>query len=279
MGTSRSLFSSEAVGVCLATLLPDPMATCEAADLQQTVEAAAGAGFTQASVWEWHAAKTGVEATRGMVDAAGLKVRALETAIPWSAGPETAMRKSERALDIAEALGADILLASANPSPLDVGLASEGFAALCERANGRGMTVVVEFIPFRTIGDLATTWAIIEAAGAPNGGILLDMMHWHYQTGGPDLSLLETIPGAHVPYVQVCDAPPGLDEDSYMTAAVSARPLPGEGVVDIGSLLDVLARIGADPYFAFEGFSTELLDQGPAAMAERLRAAAQTLFA
>jgi hypothetical protein len=66
--------------------------------------------------------------------------------------------------------------------------------------------------------------------------------------------------------------------DDYMTAAVTARPLPGDGIVDIGSLLDVLGTSGADPYFAFEVFSTTLVNEGPAFMAGRLRAAAETLF-
>jgi sugar phosphate isomerase/epimerase len=277
MGSSGSVFKSDDVGVCLATLLPDPM-VCDAADLARVANGAAEGGFRWVSFWVSHGSSIGLDASAAILADAGVRVRAVEGIVPWSSGPDAALRHADRALEMNVTLGADILLAAANPSTLDLAAAAEGFAALCGRAQDYGVRVVIEFIPFRTIGDLATTWQIVQRSGADNGGILLDMMHWQYQEGGPDLELLRTIPGAHLPYVQVCDAPARAPAEDYLSVAVSGRPLPGDGITDIASLLEGLIATGADPYFAFEVFNTEMAGDGPAAMAVNLRTAADRLF-
>lgn len=71
-----------------------------------------------------------------------------------------------------------------------------------------------------------------------------------------------------------CDAagPVPAPED-YVAAAVSRRPLPGDGEVDIPGAMSVLEAAGADPFFAMEVFNCGLLARGPQYMARRLRAA------
>jgi sugar phosphate isomerase/epimerase len=63
-----------------------------------------------------------------------------------------------------------------------------------------------------------------------------------------------------------------------MQMATSARPLPGEGVVDIPALLAALADADADPFFAYEQFNAELASAGVGTMARRLRANARSVF-
>ena len=107
------------------------------------------------------------------------------------------------------------------------------------------------------------------------------MLHWQRQPGGPNLELLREIPGDRIPYVQLCDAPataPGSGEE-YLAAALSARPLPGDGVVDIPAVLEALVTIDADPFFAYEQFNTELARSGPDVMARRIMENAQQIFA
>ena len=79
--------------------------------------------------------------------------------------------------------------------------------------------------------------------------------------------------------MQVCDAAPGPSgTHDYLTEALTARPAPGQGCVDIAALLGVLAEIDADPYFALEVFNGELAARGPSAMAAELRRATRTVF-
>jgi sugar phosphate isomerase/epimerase len=205
----------------------------------------------------------------------------LEGIGPWMDGPDAvAAGEVDENFELASTFGAEIVLASVQSPTLDLTRATEGFAALCERAAARGMRPALEFIPCRVVPDLATAWEIVRGSGAENGGILIDCMHWHYQPGGPDFDLLRRIPGKHIPFVQVCDAPPGPAPapEEYIHRAVTARALPGEGVVDIDRIVATLAASGAEPYVAYEVFNLELAKQGPDVMAQRLREVADTRF-
>jgi sugar phosphate isomerase/epimerase len=271
-------YRADAVGMCPATLLPEPM-TCDADGLREIAGASAGAGFPTFSLWSFYATNNGVDTARMMFDDAGVAVRAVEAATQWTEGPEAAVADADLQLDVASAFGADLLLACTMAPTMDAARATEGFAALCERASEHGVRVAIEFLPWSAVPDLATTWQLVQESGAANGGIVIDMMHWQRQPGGPNLELLRQIPGDRIPYVQVCDAAPNpSDTGDYLTEALTARPAPGQGCVDIAALLGVLAEIDADPYFALEVFNAELAARGAPAMADELRRATRTLF-
>ncbi len=271
-------FRADAVGMCPATLLPEPM-TCDAAGLREIAGASAGAGFPTLSLWSFYATGNGVDTARAVFDDAGVTVRAVEAATQWTEGPEAAIADAEQQLDVASAFGADLLLACTMAPTMDTARATEGFAALCERASEHGARVAVEFLPWSAVSDLATTWRLVQESGATNGGIVIDMMHWQRQPGGPNLELLRQIPGERIHYVQVCDAAPGTSgPGDYLTEALTARPVPGQGCVDIAALLGALAEIDADPYFALEVFNAELAARGASTMAAELRRATRTVF-
>jgi sugar phosphate isomerase/epimerase len=271
-------FRAEAVGMCPATLLPEPM-TCDAAGLHDIAGASAGAGFPTLSLWSFYATGNGVDTARTVFDDAGVTVRAVEAATQWTEGPEAAIADAEQQLDVASAFGADLLLACTMAPTMDATRATEGFAALCERASEHGARVAIEFLPWSAVSDLATTWRLVRESGATNGGIVIDMMHWQRQPGGPNLELLRQIPGDRIHYVQVCDAAPGSPgSGDYLTEALTARRVPGQGCVDIAALLGALAEIDADPYFALEVFNAELAARGASAMAAELRRATRTVF-
>ena len=96
------------------------------------------------------------------------------------------------------------------------------------------------------------------------------LWHWQRQPGGPDFELLSRIPGERIHYVQVCDATDSPQPDLF-AEAMSARVLPGDGVVDVKALVDALRGIGADPYIAAEVFNAGLAARGPAVMAAAVR--------
>jgi sugar phosphate isomerase/epimerase len=278
---AASKYSADAVGICPGTLLAD-RATRDAAAIEVVTRAAAGAGFQSMAVWSFWVNRYGVEETRALVDDAGLTVRAVEAVLEWGNGPDAARKEVQMHLDIASALGANVLQAAIlSPTLETLPHAVEGFAALCERARAHDVNVSIEFVPWMAIPDLETAWRVVRESGAPNGGICVDMMHWQRQPGGPNFELLREIPGDRIFYAQVCDAGPTPTEsaDAYLAEALSARPLPGEGVVDIGALLEVLGDIGADPYFAFETFNTEVARAGPDVMAAKLRDTLSPWFA
>jgi sugar phosphate isomerase/epimerase len=238
------------VGICLATLLPDPM-RAGPDDLAAAAEAAAAAGATHTSVWGFQLP------VLGGVDRFGLRLSVIEAVTSWAAGPTEAARAEIEAMVAAGAeAGATKVVTVCMEPALDEAAASEGLAMVAEVAAAAGMQACVEFLPWSGIPDLATAWRLVEPVG-PHAGILLDTWHWQRQPGGPAPDLLATIPGERIGFVQLCDAAPG--DGRSMDEAMAGRLLPGDGVVDFGAVATALHAIGADPVVATEVFNPALL--------------------
>ena len=274
-----SRFDADQVGICLATLHFDERQLV-AADVERLTRVAAAAGFPSLALKVNWVRTYGVDATRALLDEVGLTAGALESAMTWPDGPEAAVEQGDPLLDVASALGAGVLHAATLAVELDSARATEGFAALCERARAHNIDVSLEFIPTYAVPDLETAWQIVRGSGAGNGGICIDFMHWHYQPGGPDFNQLRDIPGERITYVQPTDAPSTVSDTpaEYLAECVTLRPVPGDGVVDVDAMVAALSATTADPYIAYQVCNTAMAAT-PDAMAARLRANASTLFA
>lgn len=248
------------IGMCTATLLEDPMAAGPD-ELRGAAEAAAEAGCTELSVWGFQLP------AMGDLDALGLRVAVVEAATTWPAGDPKP--EADHLVSLAAEVGASKIVAvTMEPTLPDVDRARENLAVLVDLATSAGAQVCVEFLPWSGIPDLATAWRLVEPLG-PDAGILLDTWHWVRQPGGPAVDLLRTIPGERIGYVQVCDAAAEASAD-VLDEAMTARLLPGEGIVDFAEVFAVLGEIGASPFVATEIFNPGLVaEQGPvgAAMA------------
>ena len=251
-----------AVGICTATLLTDPMGAAPD-EIRAAAQAAVDAGFTEASVWAFQ--------LDALADSP-LHVNCIEAATAWATGtPAETASEAKQLAATAERVGAERILAvTMDPTLPDMGAARENLAVVVNAAETVGAHVCVEFLPWSAIPDLATAWAFVEPLG-PSAQLLIDTWHWQRQPGGPNLDLLARIPGERISFVQLCDAGPVPGGD-LLTEAMSARLLPGDGVVDFAALFDCLHTIGADPFLATEVFNPGLvahLGTGPAAAAMR----------
>jgi sugar phosphate isomerase/epimerase len=269
-------FEPEKLGISSATLLADPM-HCDRAAFEQLLPAVAQAGFPSVSLWPWHAQAVGPPVVRSMLADAGLSVAIVEALTQWARGVGPELRdEAEPMFDFASLFGADLVLACVlEPRIESLDRAVEGFRAVCDLATSYGKRVCLEFLPWSAIADLKTAWQIVEGAERSNGGIVLDTWHWQRQPGGPDLGLLRRIPGDRIHHLQLCDASPQPSGDA-LTEAMSARLLPGAGIVDIQSVVGTLVDIGADPFVGAEVFNSDLAAKGPAAMARWVREACST---
>lgn len=258
------------VGICLATLLPDPM-RAGPDDLIAAAEAAAAAGATHLSVWGFQLPML------GDLDRFGLRLSVIEAVTSWTAGPAAAARAEAEATVAAGAdRGATKVVTVCMEPALDEGAAGEGLAMVAEVAAAAGMQACVEFLPWSGIPDLATAWRLVEPIG-PHAGILLDTWHWQRQPGGPVPQLLATIPGDRIGFVQLCDAAPG--DGRSMEEAMAGRLLPGDGVVDFGEVATALQAIVADPVVATEVFNPALVsERGVTATAAAFLDRARTAF-
>lgn len=254
------------IGVCPATLLVDPMSASDD-DVRAACEAAATAGYTSASVWAQHLAA---------VAGTGLEVEVVEAATRWANGePAEAAAEAQFLAERAAEHGAGLIGAVClEPAVADPDAARQRLAGLVEAAAGVGARVSLEFLPGTGVPDLATAWRYVEPLG-PGATILLDTWHWTRQPGGPAFETLSSIPGDRIGYLQLCDAGP-KPMDDVMTEAMTARRLPGQGVVDFAAVFAALGGIGASPYAATEVFNPALVQElGAEGAARAMREAAE----
>jgi sugar phosphate isomerase/epimerase len=101
-----------------------------------------------------------------------------------------------------------------------------------------------------------------------NIGLVLDTWHWFRQPGGPNLDALRATPPERIHLLQLNDAPTEAGQD-LLTETGTARLLPGDGVIDITSVLDALDDIDAKPLVVSEVFSTSLAESGSAEFARQ----------
>lgn len=137
------------------------------------------------------------------------------------------------------------------PTPPALDEAAEGFAALCDLAAEHGLKAHIEFLPVSAIRTLGDAWAIVEAAGRPNGGLTIDA--WHFFRSGSTLAQLAAIPGDRIHTVQLCDAPATPQGDLW-SELMQGRLLPGEGELDLAGLIRTLDAIGSQAPIGTEVF-------------------------
>lgn len=148
--------------------------------------------------------------------------------------PDTIVADFEPFLERTGRLGArHVLVAGDDP---DASRLTDGFAAFCKLAKAYNLTADLEFMPWTGVPDLAFARRIVEAAGEPNGGVLVDALH--LDRAGSTLEEVHTLPARWINYVQFCDGPADYDrsDEGLIRVARQARLMPGDGAIDLAGL-------------------------------------------
>lgn len=149
--------------------------------------------------------------------------------------PDTGVRDHLVLLETGARLGARHLLVAGN-DPVESRLTAR-FAALCELAAPFGLSIDLEPMPWTDARDVTQAARIVERAGQPNAGVLIDPIH--FDRAGNHASQIAALAPERLAYLQFCDAPAarptGLDE--LLRQARSERLLPGEGGLDLRGIL------------------------------------------
>jgi sugar phosphate isomerase/epimerase len=114
----------------------------------------------------------------------------------------------------------------------------------------------LEFAPWTSLPDVASTWEVVRRADHPNGGLLIDT--WHFFRGNSDLSVLDRIPPTKVASIQFTDGPekqPGMDP---FDETVKLRRPPGEGAFDLVAFVHALDERGIVAPLSLEVISDEM---------------------
>jgi sugar phosphate isomerase/epimerase len=148
--------------------------------------------------------------------------------------PETDVATFAPFFERGRRLGAkNVLVAGDDPEEARL---TESFARLARLAAGFGLTVDLEFMPWTWVPNLAIARRIVEAAGEPNGGVLIDALH--FDRSGTTLGEVGAMPRERINYVQFCDGPKDYDpsDAGLIEIARRARLMPGEGGIDLAGL-------------------------------------------
>jgi sugar phosphate isomerase/epimerase len=210
------------------------------------IDIAAEAGYdfvglrtTPVAAGEQIASLVGDQAMVGQVQArlAASDVEVLDVELA-RLGPDDEPDELRGLLEAAAAVGARHIVGQL-PDP-DRGRAIDRFGHLCDLAAGFGLTVELEFPSWMETGDLGTAAEVVEAAGRPNAGILVDSLHFY--RSGSSLEGVASLPAEWFRFVQLCDAPAAVPStvDAVIHDARAARSLPGYGQLPLVDLIETL---------------------------------------
>jgi sugar phosphate isomerase/epimerase len=152
--------------------------------------------------------------------------------------PDTDVASFLPMLEVGGKLGAKhILVAGYDPEQTRL---VETFAAFCDTAAPFGLTADLEFMPWTAVPNVAAAIRVVAAANHPNGGVLVDPLH--FSRSDSTIAELGGLRREWLHYWQLCDAPV---QESYTTeellhTARAERLFPGEGGIDLVSLARVM---------------------------------------
>jgi len=241
------------------SVAPNAMDIRSPVDLRERIELASRVGFRGFGMHlvDLNQATTSYRPAdiRSMLDDNGMVDVEIEGISKWWASAPRDNPEIRRALAIAEVIGVSHV--KLNPqdddAPWDGPLWVDRFAELVTMSSEIGARVGLEFLPWTNIADLWSGVRFIEAAGHPNGGLVIDV--WHMQRSGSPTDDLLKVPVDYVSSVELNDADSvvigGLYEDT-----IDRRRYCGEGTFGLPSFISALRRIGWTGPWGVEILST-----------------------
>jgi sugar phosphate isomerase/epimerase len=231
--------------------------------LRERIEAAAAAGFTGFGVLAVDLATAerehGLSGIRAMLADNGIVHVELE-GLPdwWSGGPERSRSDELRRflLTAAEALGARHLKVTPDTSgaPWEPGHWAAEFALLAGQAADAGARLGIEFLPWSNIRTVHEGLRLVEDAGHPAGGIVVDV--WHVERAGTPPHELVALPLHRIVGVELNDAG-GEVVGTLFEDTVDRRRYCGEGSFDLAGIITALRAAGWAGPWGVEILSTE----------------------
>jgi len=241
------------------------------ATLEQKLYAAVTAGFPAVGLlWEemQQAGEPGLQELR----LSELAVAELMGLSGWMdhdrTAREVALVEAEKAFELAARVECSVVIAWPSSEPVDLVAAADWFRDLCRPAEPLRVRVGLEFLgACEYVKDLTRAWEIVDAADAPNGGLVIDTFHFH--RGGSTFQMFDPVPAEKIFLLQISDCadlPRHELEDRH-------RVYPGSGVAALEPLLAAVHAKGYSGYYSLELHNEAYWQEDPLIVArEGLRA-------
>jgi sugar phosphate isomerase/epimerase len=231
-------------------------------DFKDRVEAAARAGFTGIGIWHTDLEHILLDRTlqemKMILDDNGIKHIELEFLTDWfldGARKAESDSRKRRLLEASRVLHAKhIKVGDFYNTDCPMSRIIEAFAALCKDAEDYRATIGFEFMASAMINNLRDALVMVEAAGAKNGGIVLDIVH--VVNLGITHEEISKIPLQYLVNVELND---GTLPGSPKHDPSRARRFCGEGEFDIRGFIKCVNQMGYIGPWAVEVFSEELV--------------------
>jgi sugar phosphate isomerase/epimerase len=218
--------------------------------LRERIEAVSEAGFRGFGLLsaDLPAAEReyGLKGIRTMLDDNGIVDLELE-GIPywWDDGPrrEESDRIRHDLLRAAEVLGARHIKVTpdGDDGPWDPEHWAAKFAELAAQAHDAGTRLGIEFFPWSNIKTLHDGLRLVEDAGHPTAGVVIDA--WHIQRAHTPVTDLASVPVHRIIGVELNDADPQVIGTLYEDT-VHRRRYCGQGVFDLTGIITALRTAG-----------------------------------
>lgn len=252
---------------------------------EQRVAAAAEAAFRGVGVDHrdvaWYRRGPGLERMRAVVESAGISLVEVELITGWLPDAPAAAdpRTSEVHDDLfaaAEVLGARHIKAGAGftASAADTAAIADAFAALSQRAQRAGTSVVLELLSLGPVSTLARAVQVITDADA-GASLLLDA--WHVQRAGVPFAAIAELANGIVGFVELCDGRLDTTDPAFTDATRNRMPC-GKGEFDLPGFVDAVTQAGYRGPFGVEILSASLRTRPLAEMAGLAVAGARSLL-
>lgn len=248
--------------------------TIKPASLDEKIRVAGDAGYGSIELWnddltEWERGGGKLSDIRRMLDDCNLTVPDVVHLSGWMDAEDSVfeselLAEARRRMEQGVAVGAPRIIAGPTLGRADLSLAADRYCRLMELGQEVGCLPALEFLGFvEHVNNVDVLMEIVSLADHPETTVVMDAFHI-YRGGGRDEDILK-VPGAQVSIFHIDDAP--RTDRPRETLADGDRVYPGDGILDLRKMLEMLASQGFSGPVSLELFNEDLWRQEPGEVA------------